>query len=146
MLVLWSNFFFFGGGGAYIGLAHLALYLLEGKLCQPLSQVKNILEMLSIFSCVKHCYIVLITCSLYLLFPGSFATATCMICKHKVEAEAIREEIMQQVWLLNAVSYYLCQRRLCFWSYWLVCLSVCLSVRRITYKVINGFACNFPQR
>ena len=93
-----EQFFFFSGrAGAYVGLAHLALYLLEGKLCQPLSPVKNILEMLSIFSCVKHCYIVLITCSLYLLFPGSFATATCMICKHKVEAEAIRDEIMQQV-------------------------------------------------
>ena len=28
---------------------------------------------------------------------GSFATATCMVCKHKVTSSEVKEEIMQQV-------------------------------------------------
>lgn len=32
-----------------------------------------------------------------ILFTGSFATATCMVCKDKVDAEAVREDIFNQV-------------------------------------------------
>lgn len=28
---------------------------------------------------------------------GSFATATCMICKYRVDKEAVKDDIMQQV-------------------------------------------------
>ena len=32
-----------------------------------------------------------------ILFVGSFATATCMACKHKVSADEVREDIFNQV-------------------------------------------------
>jgi len=35
------------------------------------------------------------------------------------------------------------RKRLCFWFGLFVCLSVCLSVRRITHKLVNGFWRNF---
>ena len=37
-----------------------------------------------------------------LVFPaGSFATASCLVCKHSVDCEAIREDIFNQVTLTN---------------------------------------------
>lgn len=30
---------------------------------------------------------------------GSFATASCLVCKHKVDCEAIREDIFNQVFI-----------------------------------------------
>jgi len=39
--------------------------------------------------------------------------------------------------------HYLRRRRLCFHFGLFVCLPVCLSVRRITEKVVNGFSRNF---
>lgn len=33
----------------------------------------------------------------FYLFIGSFATATCMACKHKVSADEVREDIFNQV-------------------------------------------------
>lgn len=38
--------------------------------------------------------------SIYPCFAGSFATATCMMCKYKVDAEAIRKDIFDQVPLI----------------------------------------------
>jgi len=40
---------------------------------------------------------------------------------------------------LVQVYYLRRRRRLCFWFGLFVCLSVCLSVRRITRELVNGF-------
>ena len=40
-------------------------------------------------------------------------------------------------------NYLRRRRRLCFWFGLFVCLSACLSVCRITYKLVNGFWRNF---
>lgn len=37
--------------------------------------------------------------SLITFISGSFATASCLVCKHKVDCEAIREDIFNQVFI-----------------------------------------------
>jgi len=49
----------------------------------------------------------------------------------------------RSLWSGEFVCYLCRRRRLCFHFGLFVCLSVCLSVRRITEKVVNGFWWNF---
>lgn len=39
-------------------------------------------------------------CNSFFFPSGSFATASCLVCKHKVDCEVIREDIFNQVFIL----------------------------------------------
>lgn len=50
---------------------------------------------------------------------GSFATASCLVCKHKVDCEAIREDIFNQVFdIQHFIGFFSLERgRVPFWSH-----------------------------
>lgn len=39
----------------------------------------------------------------FFFLSGSFATASCLVCKHKVDCEAIREDIFNQVFIKTII-------------------------------------------
>lgn len=67
-------------------LSHRFIQLIEshGRLLRNYTQNIDTLEQVAGIQNVLQCH-------------GSFATATCLVCKHKVDAEAIRQDIMDQV-------------------------------------------------
>jgi NAD-dependent deacetylase sirtuin 1 len=69
-------------------LSHKFIQLIEsqGHLLRNYTQNIDTLEQVAGIEKVLQCH-------------GSFATATCLVCKYKVEADAIREDIMNQVGL-----------------------------------------------
>lgn len=73
-------------GKFHPSLSHFFIGALEksGKLLRNYTQNIDTLEPSAGISRVIQCH-------------GSFSTATCMTCKHKVDAEAIREDVMRQV-------------------------------------------------
>jgi len=68
-------------------------------------------------------------CMVTLLMPSPAATESCRHTHGRIRHSR----------LLGNHSYLRRRRRLCFWFGLFVCLSVCLSVRRITRKLVNGF-------